>query len=204
MAHERVEPRPGLVTSTSRRPPATEPPEAAPHDTGAWRRLDTPIGTLVLEACGGALTAVRFAGAHGPEGGVAPRLPRTGSASPAGAALETAAVELEEYFTRRRRVFTVTLAPRGTAFQCRVWRALCRVPYGATVSYGELARRAGHAGAARAVGRANACNPLAVLVPCHRVVGGAGALTGYGGGLEAKRLLLDLEAGPGAAGAVTP
>jgi methylated-DNA-[protein]-cysteine S-methyltransferase len=103
--------------------------------------------------------------------------------------------ELEEYFAGDRRVFTVSFVSRGTAFQRRVWDELCRIPYGETISYAELARRIGSPRAVRAVGLANGANPIAILVPCHRVIGADGTLTGYGGGLSAKRHLLDLERG---------
>jgi methylated-DNA-[protein]-cysteine S-methyltransferase len=103
--------------------------------------------------------------------------------------------ELAEYFGGARRSFEIPLALAGTPFELEVWRALREIPYGETISYGELARRIGEPGGARAVGVANGRNPIAVIVPCHRVIGSNGALTGYGGGLERKRLLLDLEAG---------
>lgn len=102
---------------------------------------------------------------------------------------------LERYFRGELRAFDLPLAPEGSPFQRKVWRALCRVPYGATVSYGELARRIGRPGASRAVGRANATNPISVVIPCHRVIGADGTLTGYGGGLKRKQKLLDLESG---------
>jgi methylated-DNA-[protein]-cysteine S-methyltransferase len=103
--------------------------------------------------------------------------------------------QLDEYFGGRRRDFDLALKPAGSAFELAVWRALGEIPYGETVSYGELATRLGRPDGARAVGAANARNPIAVIVPCHRVIGADGSLTGYGGGLERKRLLLDLEAG---------
>jgi methylated-DNA-[protein]-cysteine S-methyltransferase len=103
--------------------------------------------------------------------------------------------QLEEYFAGERRDFEVRLALHGNPFEQRVWEALRQIPYGDTVSYGEIARRIGDPGAARAVGLANGRNPVAVIVPCHRVIGADGSLTGYGGGLERKRFLLDLEAG---------
>jgi methylated-DNA-[protein]-cysteine S-methyltransferase len=103
--------------------------------------------------------------------------------------------QLTEYFDGRRRCFDVPLALVGNAFELRVWDALCEIPYGETVSYGEIARRIGQPDASRAVGLANGRNPIAVIVPCHRVIGANGTLIGYGGGLERKRLLLDLEAG---------
>ena len=103
-------------------------------------------------------------------------------------------VQLEEYFAGRRSVFDLPLDLRGTAFQRRVWRALLGVPYGETLTYGELASRIGQPSAARAVGHANGSNPLAVIVPCHRLVGANGTLVDYGGGLERKQHLLSLEA----------
>lgn len=101
--------------------------------------------------------------------------------------------ELEEYFAGRRRVFSVPLSMGGTPFQMRVWQTLQEIPYGETASYGEIARRIGNAKAARAVGMANHVNPLPIFVPCHRVLGSNGKLTGYAGGLEIKRFLLRLE-----------
>ena len=103
--------------------------------------------------------------------------------------------QLNEYFAGERTTFDLKLALDGTAFQRTVWHALCDIPYGETISYGELARRIGRPDRARAVGSANGQNPIAVIVPCHRVIGANGKLVGYGGGLENKRLLLDLEAG---------
>jgi len=105
--------------------------------------------------------------------------------------------QLEEYFAGKRTTFDVSLAPEGAPFEREVWRALEEIPYGETVSYGEIARRVGQPTAARAVGTANGHNPIAVIVPCHRVIGADGSLTGYGGGLERKRLLLELERGQG-------
>jgi methylated-DNA-[protein]-cysteine S-methyltransferase len=103
--------------------------------------------------------------------------------------------QLAEYFDGRRRAFDLPLVMAGSAFQQRVWRALQDIPYGETISYGELARRVGPPGTPRNVGATNGRNPIALIVPCHRVIGADGSLTGYGGGLERKRLLLDLEAG---------
>lgn len=103
--------------------------------------------------------------------------------------------QLTEYFEGQRRVFELPLALAGSPFQLRVWRALQDIPYGETISYGELAHRIGVPSASRAVGVANAHNPISVIVPCHRVIGADGSLTGYGGGLSRKRWLLELEAG---------
>lgn len=101
--------------------------------------------------------------------------------------------ELRSYFAGSLRSFSLPLAPVGTPFQLRVWNALLRVPHGKTLSYTELARRAGRPKAVRAAGAANARNPISILIPCHRIVGRDGSLTGYGGGLDAKRTLLELE-----------
>jgi methylated-DNA-[protein]-cysteine S-methyltransferase len=148
-------------------------------------RIDSPIGpltALVDEA--GALTHLLFA--HQP--------------TPAGTAWDEARcapvlAQLEEYFRGERDAFDLPLAPAGTEFQRRVWDELARIPFGETVDYGALAARLGRPGAARAVGRANATNPIPIIVPCHRVIGANGSLTGYAGGMEAKRRLLDLEGG---------
>jgi methylated-DNA-[protein]-cysteine S-methyltransferase len=102
-------------------------------------------------------------------------------------------MQLREYFEGRRRSFTVPLAPQGTPFQLAVWNALLEVPYGDTVSYGQIAERIGKPSAVRAVGAANGANPIPVIIPCHRVIGSNGSLTGYGGGIERKQWLLALE-----------
>jgi methylated-DNA-[protein]-cysteine S-methyltransferase len=111
------------------------------------------------------------------------------------AAFAEVARQLDEYFAGRRRTFDLPLAPTGTPFQLAVWEQLRRIPTGTTVSYGELAQRVGRPGAARAVGAAVGRNPISVIVPCHRVVGSSGALTGFAGGLDRKRALLALEEG---------
>lgn len=108
-------------------------------------------------------------------------------------AVAAVARQLEEYQRGERRSFDLPLAAHGTAFQQQVWAALCRIPYGSTMSYGELALALGKPGAARAVGRANATNPIALIVPCHRVLGADGSLTGYAGGLALKAALLRFE-----------
>jgi methylated-DNA-[protein]-cysteine S-methyltransferase len=120
--------------------------------------------------------------------------PDTARATAAATALDTAAAQLREYFAGERTAFDLPLRPLGNAFEQRVWDELLRIPYGETASYGEIARRIGYPDAARAVGRANARNPIPIVVPCHRVIGSDGSLTGYGGGLERKRALLALEA----------
>jgi len=108
-----------------------------------------------------------------------------------------AADQLRAYFAGELRRFDLPLSPRGTAFQHRVWDAVAAIPYGATATYSEVAASIGSPRACRAVGAANGRNPLPLIVPCHRVIGSTGGLTGYGGGLEAKRALLDLEAAAG-------
>lgn len=108
--------------------------------------------------------------------------------------IERAIIQLEEYFTGQRRSFTLSLWPLGTVFQQRVWLELPRIPYGTTISYAQLAEKIRRPGAYRAVANANAVNPFAIIVPCHRVVGADGTLTGYNGGLEIKRELLEIEA----------
>ncbi len=148
-----------------------------------------PVGDLLLLSNGAALTHCLFAGESGP---LSAAHWRDGSDSPV---LAEARRQLQAYFARELRDFSLPLAPEGTAFQLQVWQQLGLIPYGATWSYGELARRLGHPKAARAVGMANSRNPLSIIVPCHRVIGGSGALIGYGGGLERKAMLLDLEQG---------
>ncbi|HXO21023.1 MAG TPA: methylated-DNA--[protein]-cysteine S-methyltransferase, partial [Thermoanaerobaculia bacterium] len=101
--------------------------------------------------------------------------------------------QLREYFAGERRDFDLPLAPPGSGFQQKVWQELSRIPYGTTISYAELARRTGNPKASRAVGRANATNPIPVVIPCHRVIGADGSLTGFGGGLPVKQALLELE-----------
>jgi methylated-DNA-[protein]-cysteine S-methyltransferase len=103
--------------------------------------------------------------------------------------------QLDQYFAGERSVFELALAPSGTPFQDRVWRELQRIPYGQAISYSELARRVGRPTAARAAGAANARNPISILIPCHRVVGAGGGLSGYAGGIERKRRLLEFERG---------
>ena len=109
--------------------------------------------------------------------------------------LERAQEQIREYFDGRRQEFDLPLTFVGTDFQKKVWQALTEIPYGKTVTYGALAERIGCPGGARAVGAANHCNPLPILVPCHRVVGAGGNLTGYAGGMEMKKFLLELEQG---------
>ncbi len=154
-------------------------------------RIATPIGELTLTASDTALTGVYFPSSrHGPP----PVLSHSQSeAGPAGAILARARQQLAEYFARARMTFDLPLAAEGTEFEQRVWDALRTIPYGATTSYGEIARRLGDARNARAVGTANGKNPIPIIVPCHRVIGANGDLTGFGGGIERKRWLLSHE-----------
>lgn len=150
------------------------------------RIILSPVGPLILAADELAVREIRFAqGLREP----AP----AGETSPADALLDRAERELSEYFAGSRRDFTVPIAPAGTPFQQEVWAALRTIPYGETRTYGQIAAAIGRPRACRAVGMANNRNPVAIVVPCHRVVGSTGALTGYAGGLDAKALLLRIE-----------
>ncbi len=151
-----------------------------------WHEIDSPVGRLLLIGDGASLIQVCF------QSGPRPQRPRDGWVDDA-ARFRAVVAQLGEYFAGHRRAFDLALAPRGTEFQRRVWRALTAIPYGRTVSYGELARRIGNPAASRAVGLANGANPLPIIVPCHRVIGADGSLTGFGGGLPIKRKLLALE-----------
>jgi methylated-DNA-[protein]-cysteine S-methyltransferase len=152
----------------------------------AYTYLDSPLGPLLLAADSKGLRYINF-----------PRDNRP--AQPAGSwiedrpALEDAIQQLNLYFAGKLEDFDLRLAPQGTAFQTEVWRRLLEIPYGETISYGELARRIGNPQASRAVGLANGSNPIPIIVPCHRVIGSNGKLTGYGGGLPIKEKLLALE-----------
>jgi methylated-DNA-[protein]-cysteine S-methyltransferase len=148
--------------------------------------LDTPIGRLLLVGNGQALRYVQFQASKRPIA-LAPEWTH------APARLRDAARQLNEYFSGVRREFELALDPAGTKFQCSVWEQLSKIPYGETIHYGELARRVGNPNASRAVGAANGRNPLPIIVPCHRVIGADGSLTGFGGGMATKRDLLQLE-----------
>jgi methylated-DNA-[protein]-cysteine S-methyltransferase len=150
-----------------------------------YRTIDSPIGPLTLAGHGSALTNLRM-------------VDQTYEPSRADWALNDTAFaeavgQLDAYFAGERTDFDVELDMRGTDFQQRVWKALLTIPYGETRSYGEIAEQIGAPGAARAVGLANGHNPIAIIVPCHRVIGANGQLTGYGGGLDRKLTLLELE-----------
>lgn len=150
--------------------------------------FDTPLGPLTLVDEDGALCGVFFDDQRH-----APPPAAFGDADPGGFA---AAIEqFGAYFAGDLKTFDLPLAPNGSEFQLRVWAALRDIPYGETRTYGEIAAAIGSPKASRAVGLANGRNPIGIVVPCHRVIGADGSLTGYGGGIERKRALLDLEAG---------
>src|SRR5207302_785708 len=162
--------------------------------TTFFTRFPSPLGELVFTASGTALTAVFFPICHhGPAPEEQLGWLEDDGRGPGGTVLARARQQLSEYLARTRTSFDLPLAPRGTAFQRRVWDALRAIPYGTTTSYGELARRLGDPSATRAVGAANGKNPIPIIVPCHRVVGSRGELTGFGGGLDRKRWLLEHE-----------
>lgn len=148
--------------------------------------VDSPVGPLTLVAAGGALV-----GLYMTEQRHRPAEEAFGAPDPG--PFTEAAAQLRDYFAGERTGFDLPLAPEGTPFQRVVWDALLEIPYGETVSYGQLADRIGRPTASRAVGMANGRNPIGIIVPCHRVVGASGGLTGYGGGLDRKQRLLALE-----------
>lgn len=153
-----------------------------------WCFIDSPIGPLRLAADDHGLCLIGFPPPR-------PLNPARGESWTEGRhpLLDAAATQLADYFAGRSHAFDLPLSPRGTDFQRKVWRELSRIPYGTTISYGQLAQRVGDARASRAVGAANGRNPLPIVVPCHRVIGADGSLTGFGGGLPAKQFLLRLE-----------
>lgn len=146
---------------------------------------ESPVGALTLFEENGALTGVHFGRLPLPKGCREAESPL----------LSRARRQLWEYFEGKRTAFELPLAPAGTPFQLEVWRAMAAIPYSKTATYGQLAARVGRPNAARAVGGACHCNPIAIILPCHRVVGSNGSLTGYAGGLSIKEALLALEAG---------
>ncbi|OBJ10773.1 methylated-DNA--[protein]-cysteine S-methyltransferase [Mycobacterium colombiense] len=150
-----------------------------------YRTIDSPIGLLTLAGHGSVLTNLRMVDQT--------YEPSRSDWSPNPQAFGEAVEQLGAYFAGELTNFDVELDLRGTEFQRRVWRALQTIPYGETRSYGEIAEQIAAPGAARAVGLANGHNPIAIVVPCHRVIGANGSLTGFGGGLQRKRTLLDLE-----------
>ena len=151
-----------------------------------YSHFETPLGALLLTANEIGLREIKF--------------PKNGQAAAPGpectkddSALREPVRQLRAYFGGELETFDLPLAPEGTPFQQKVWDELCKIPYGETISYGELARRIGNPNASRAVGLANGSNPIPIIIPCHRVIGSNGKLTGYGGGLPIKGKLLALE-----------
>ena len=149
--------------------------------------MESPIGPLVVAGDREVVRHIRF-----PKKGRAGKAEAGWEESSSGA-VGAAVKQLREYFAGSRTEFELPLAPEGTAFQKTVWRKLLGIPYGETISYGELARRVGNHKASRAVGAANGKNPIPIVIPCHRVIGASGKLTGFGGGLPVKEALLGLE-----------
>lgn len=145
--------------------------------------VDTPIGAILVAGDGNAIVETYFAGAQ-------PKPAWTCDDE----ALREAADQLHAYFAGELQTFDLPLAPRGTDFQQTVWRALLAIPYGETTTYSAIAERIGRPAAVRAVGAANGANPIPIVIPCHRVIGTNGSLTGFGGGIDVKRQLLSLEA----------
>ena len=150
------------------------------------RRIESPAGPLIIAADDTGLRHIEFHQNRHP----ADRADWRGGDNDV---LQAAEAQLDEYFAGTRTSFELPLAPQGTPFQLEVWQELARIPYGATISYAELAQRVGKPAATRAVGAANGRNPLPIVLPCHRVIGADGALTGFGGGLPVKQILLRLE-----------
>jgi len=151
-----------------------------------WSRIDSPVGPLLLVHDEAGLRAIDFLNGR-----------RNVTPDPSWVedrtSLKRVINQLEAYFGGELEQFELQLAPEGTEFQKKVWNELCNIAYGETISYGELARRIGNSKASRAVGLANGTNPIPIIIPCHRVIGSNGKLTGYGGGLEIKQKLLALE-----------
>ena len=160
-----------------------------------WTVIPSPVGELLLTTDAEHLTGLFFR-PHKASHLQWDRCRRIGVEDPQAGVLSRTRRELEEYFAGTRSTFELPVAAAGTGFQQQVWTALRDIPYGRTESYGRVAQRLGLVpGASRAVGLANGANPISIVVPCHRVIGSTGSLTGYGGGLDRKRFLLDLEQG---------
>lgn len=157
-----------------------------------------PAGlAVIVKAAGGSLVELNLYRSRDQAAAAQAALPCGALLRPDRSPLPELRQQLGEYFAGARRAFTLPLAPAGTEFERRVWRELGAIPYGETRSYAEIAQAIGRPAACRAVGRANGRNPIAIVIPCHRVIGSDGSLTGYGGGLDLKRFLLDLEGGQG-------
>lgn len=161
------------------------------EETTTYSVMSSPLGEILITATSAGLTSIHF---QRGENRVAPGPNwRVVGDNSDGKVVMTAVDQLRAYFQGRLREFDLPLAPAGTPFQLKVWRALLDIPYGQTTTYGELARRLGKPNAARAVGAANGQNPVAIVIPCHRVIGSDGSLTGYASGVDIKDALLGLE-----------
>ncbi len=154
--------------------------------TTYYTRIESPLGPLTLAADDAGLRRIEFTNGKRP---LRPDPPWREDTVP----LREVIRQLRAYFAGDLQTFDLPLAPQGTSFQLKVWNLLCDIPYGETISYGELARRIGNPKASRAVGLANGSNPIPIVIPCHRVIGSNGKLTGYGGGLPVKEKLLAME-----------
>ena len=153
-----------------------------------YARIASPLGEILAAAENGAIIGLWFEGQK-----YYPGIPEGWRENPASPPIVRCAKQLGEYFAGKRNRFDLPLAPHGTAYQQRIWREIAAIPFGKTLSYAELAKRAGNGDAARAAGAATGRNPVSIVIPCHRVVGSKGALTGYAGGLDRKTRLLGLE-----------
>jgi AraC family transcriptional regulator, regulatory protein of adaptative response / methylated-DNA-[protein]-cysteine methyltransferase len=180
------------MTATASIPVTSDESSIVAH----FAEINTAIGEMVAAATDTHLLLLEFAHRRALDRQLEQAARATGTRFEPGDSpiLDQLRTELAEYFAGRRRAFDVPLRTPGTGFQMRVWAELLRIPYGATTSYGRLATRIGNPSAVRAVARANGDNRIAIIVPCHRVIGSDGSLTGYGGGLWRKKKLLDLEA----------
>ncbi len=176
-------PQPAQTAQTAQTARSPQPAQTAPPV--CWSTIDSPVGALFAAVSEGAVVELSFLGDEQPS-------PPVGWIRDDGACDELRS-QLEQYFAGERREFDIEIAPDGTEFQMQVWTALRSIPYGRTASYGEIAARIGRPRAVRAVGGANNANPISIIVPCHRVIGADGSLTGYGGGLGTKATLLALE-----------
>lgn len=162
--------------------------------------FDTPLGEMLARSDDDVLVGLHFQ-----DEARCPAVVNDWAHAPQDPLFRRLGEQLHDYFARRLLVFDLPLRPVGTAFQLRVWSVLREIPHGATTSYGAMAQRLGSPGAMRAVGSANSCNPLAILIPCHRAIGADGSLRGYAGGVHRKRALLEVErALAGRGGATRP
>jgi O-6-methylguanine DNA methyltransferase len=158
------------------------------NDTFVYKEINTPVGLIHIVATEKGLSGLLWEG----ENYIRTKLPAANYDKQAPILIQTE-LQLKEYFAKQRKVFDVPLDFKGTAFQIKVWRALLQIPYGMTITYGQLAQQLGDIKAVRAVGGALNKNPIAIIAPCHRIIGASGKLVGFAGGLRNKSILLDLE-----------